>query len=313
VSRRTGDELMGRGLHAESRQLIQRAYDVLEVEHPSGVRRVAYALYGNQAGAMVKKLGRLLVRARKDGDIPWAWIDDSTRPDVLPFVVNDVGDMRDVHRSCPSYNPWNEQPARVVVWTEKSVGGTLEPVLNSYLVPFCVHHGNTSWDKIRHAVDLIDGRHRLVVLYVGDHDPKGLRISEHDLPRRLSEYAALVGEDIPPLISVRRVALLQHDAMQLTAFRDEFKPGDTDVNWYRARTGLNYGVELEAIPSTQLRSLVEAAIRKEILNVGAWKRVMATSRAVRDSWEAYVDQWKPPKNAPKKNVPTNSIVGLGSE
>src|SRR5580765_5537374 len=100
---------MGRGLHAESRQVIQRADEVVDDEHPSGVRRVAYALYGNQAGAMVKKLGALLVRARKDGAIPWDWISDSTRPDVLPFVVNDVGDMRDVHRSCPSYDPWNEQ------------------------------------------------------------------------------------------------------------------------------------------------------------------------------------------------------------
>lgn len=302
---------MGRGLHAESRKLIQQAYDVLAVEHPSGVRRVAYALFGNQASAMVKKLGALLVRARKDGDVPWEWISDSTRPDVLPFVVNDAGHMRDVHRSCPSYDPWNEQPVRVVIWSEKSVGGTLDPVLQSFLVPFCVQHGNTSWDKIRSAIDLIDDQHELVVLYVGDHDPKGLRISEHDLPKRLAEYAALVGED--DRFRVRRVALCQADAMQLTACRDTFKPGDTDVNWYRARTGLSYGVELEAIPSTRLRTLVETAIREEIINVAAWNRVTATSRAVQESWEAYVDQWKPPKKAPKKNVPTNSIVGLGSE
>ena len=54
---------MGRGLHATSRQLIQRAYDVLEAEHPSGIRRVAYALFGNQAGQHVKKLGEKLTQA----------------------------------------------------------------------------------------------------------------------------------------------------------------------------------------------------------------------------------------------------------
>ncbi len=296
---------MGRGLSAESRQLIQRAYDVLAVEHPSGVRRVAYALFGNQAGAMVKKLGALLVRGRKNGDIPWDWISDSTRPDVLPFVVNDTGGMRDLHRSCPSYDPWNEQPVRVVVWSEKSVGGTLDPVLESFLVPFSVQHGNTSWDKIRGAIDLIDDQHELVVLYVGDHDPKGLRISEHDLPKRLAEYAALVGAE--DRFRVRRVALLQSDAVQLTGCRDAFKSHDTDVNWYRAKTGLHYGVELEAISSTHLRALVEAAIREEILDVAAWNRVMATSRAVRESWQAYVDQWPLPKR------PANSIVGLGPE
>lgn len=294
---------MGRGLHAESRQIIQRAYDNLEVEHPSGVRRVAYALYGNQAGAMVKKLGRLLVRARKDGDIPWEWINDSTRLDVLPFVVNDAGDMRDVHRSCPSYDPWQQQPVRVIVWTEKSVGGTLEPVLDSFLVGFCVHHGNTSASKIQAVVSaMATDQRRLVILYCGDHDAKGLRISEDDLPKRFAEY----GADMDRL-TIRRVALLQADAERLIEFKDEFKPKDKDVKWYRAHCGLSYGVELEAIPSTELRQRVETAIRQEIVDIGAWNQVLATSTAVRESWEAYVDKWKAPvPAAPLPMLPTAS-------
>lgn len=291
---------MGRGLHAESRQLIQRAYDVLAVEHPSGVRRVAYALYGNQAGALVKRLGKLLVRARKEGDIPWEWINDSTRLDVMPFVVNDAGDMRDVHRSCPSYDPWQQQPVRVIVWTEKSVGGTLEPVLNSFLVGFCVHHGNTSASKIQAVVSaMATDQRRLVILYCGDHDAKGLRISEDDLPKRFAEY----GADMDRL-TIRRVALLQADAERLIKFKDEFKPKDKDVKWYRAHCGLSYGVELEAIPSTELRQRVETAIRQEIVDVAAWNQVLATSRAVRESWEAYVDRWKAP--VPPQSTYTSS-------
>ncbi len=67
---------MGRSITAESRRLIQQAYDVLAIEHPSGVRRVAYALVGNRADYVVKKLGKLLTRARMTGDIPWEWIND---------------------------------------------------------------------------------------------------------------------------------------------------------------------------------------------------------------------------------------------
>jgi hypothetical protein len=165
---------MGRGLHAESRQIIQRAYDNLEVEHPSGVRRVAYALYGNQAGAMVKKLGKLLVRARKDGDIPWEWINDSTRLDVLPFVVNDAGDMCDVHRSCPSYDPWQQQPVRVIVWTEKSVAARSSPCsIHFWSDSACT--SNTSASKIQAVVSaMATDQRRLVILYCGDHDAKGL-------------------------------------------------------------------------------------------------------------------------------------------
>jgi hypothetical protein len=42
-----------------------------------------------------------------------------------------------------------------------------------------------------------------------------------------------------------------------------FKKQDPDAPWYQDRTGLNYGVELEAIPATELRDRVKAAIRAE--------------------------------------------------
>lgn len=279
---------MGRGLSVDSRDLIRRAHAVLEREHPSGVRRVAYALFGNAAGKEVKKLGRLLTRARKTGEIPWAWINDSTRTEVAPFVVDDMGNIRAANRHCPSYDPWKQQPVRVKVWSEKAVSGTLGPVLDRLLVPFTVHHGNTSSTEMRKLAEStwIDDR-RLVILYVGDHDPKGLRISEHDLPKRLAEYDAANA-------TVRRVALLLADAVRLKDQRDAFKPNDSDVRWYRARTDLNYGVELEAIPSTELRERVERAILEEIVDVAAWDRVMNASRVVRESWEAYVDQWQVP-------------------
>ena len=287
---------MGRGLSAESRDLIQRAYEVLEREHPSGVRRVAYALFGNGADDHVKKLGRLLTRARKGEDIPWEWISDDTRPEQTPFVVGDVGGMRALHRDCPSFDPWQSQRRRVVVWSEKSVGGTLAPVLDALLVPFVVHHGNTSTSVMRLTAERtwVDDR-ELVIIYVGDHDPKGVRISDDDLPKRLAEYGAKNWR-------IKRIALLREDAMRLTGFKDAFKELDTDVAWYRRRTGLGYGVELEAIPSTELRDRVEQGIREEITDVAAWNCVMTASRVVRESWQAYVDCW-----------PVPSIQGLGSE
>ena len=109
-----------------------------------------YVLFGNQADARVKKLGELLTRARKMGVIPWAWITDETRPERMPWVVRDVDTMRGLHRACPTFDPWQHQPVRVVVWSEKSVGGTLAPVLDRYAVPFLVHPGNTS-TTVMHA------------------------------------------------------------------------------------------------------------------------------------------------------------------
>ena len=152
-------------------------------------------------------------------------------------MVRDVDTMRGLHRDCPSFDPWQQQPVRVVVWSEKSVGGTLAPVLDRYAVPFLVHHGNTSTTVMHATAESTHHDDReLVILYVGDHDPKGLRISEDDVPTRLDDYGAVN-------VQVVRLALLHDDAVHLKDLRDPFKPSDPDVDWYRKRTGLSYGVE----------------------------------------------------------------------
>jgi hypothetical protein len=281
---------MGRGLSAESHQLIARAFEVLKREHPSGVRRVCYALFGNQAESTVKKLGKQLVNARRRGLIPWDWISDDTRPSIMPFVVEDMNDLRNMNAACPSYDPWPGQGKRVVIWSEKSLGGTLKPILETYLVEFQVHHGNSSWTELRKAAQWTKAHPhlRLVILYVGDHDCKGLRISEDDIPKRMSDRGARNWE-------CHRVAILRADAEAVDETdRDAFKEKDKDIGWYCARTGLSYGVEVEALPSNILRDRVEADIIAQITDPEAWHRTTAASQIVRESWEAYVDQWPVP-------------------
>lgn len=281
---------MGRGLSTASMTLIQRAYDVLEREHPSGVRRVGYALFGNQTDAFVKKLGKQLGNARKRDLIPWSWISDDTRPSVRPYVVEDMGELRALNAVCPSYDPWPSQGVRVVIWSEKSLGGTLKPLLDSYLVEFQVHHGNTSLTEIHRVAEWTKTHPdvRLVILYVGDHDCKGLRISEDDIPKRLRERGAINWE-------IKRVALLQSDAERVPVEdRDTFKKDDKDIAWYCARTGLSYGVEVEALDSNELRQRVKAAILAEIGDADAWNRTIEASRLVRESWQSYIEAWSIP-------------------
>ena len=83
------------------------------------------------------------------------------------------------------------------------------PHPRSFLVPFLVHHGNTSTTIMHNvAVSTREDSRPLVILCVGDHDPKGLRISEDDIPKRLAEYGAVN-------VTVRRLALLKADAVRL--------------------------------------------------------------------------------------------------
>ncbi len=111
---------------------------------------------------------------------------------------------------------------------------------------------------------------RLIILYVGDHDPKGLRISEDDIPKRLADRGAINWE-------CHRVAMLRSDAKAVAKTdRDRFKTNDKDITWYYLRTELTYGVEVEALSSNILRDRVEAAIREQITDPDAWNRTLVS-------------------------------------
>ena len=81
-----------------------------------------------------------------------------------------ITELRAERRDCAADDPWQQQPVRLAVWSEKSVGGTLAPVLDGFLVPFQVHYGNTSTTMIhRTAASTRRAPRALVILYVNDH------------------------------------------------------------------------------------------------------------------------------------------------
>lgn len=281
---------MGRGLSSESKALCTRILEVFAREHPNSPRRAAYALFGNRAGAMAAKVGQLCGKLLDAGDLPLDWYDDSSRAEVAPYVVEDVADLVAMKRGVPPFDPWRSQPVRVKVWSEKSVGGTLDPVLSALSVAFL----NTSgWNSRKILMQEAQSTHadprRLVILYIGDHDACGLRMSDDDLPRRLTQYGAVRWE-------IRRVAITRSDFDRMAAhgITDPVKPLDPNARWYAQQTGLCVGVELESLSAPELRGRVQAAIESCIEDLPAWRRVKTASQAVRESWESYVDRWPRP-------------------
>ena len=85
---------------------------------------------------------------------------------------------------------WQQQPERVEVWSrEGHRSRRASPVLDDYGVGFRVMHGFSGATSIYDIAQDDDGR-ELMALYVGDHDPSGMFMSEHDLPDRLEDTAA---------------------------------------------------------------------------------------------------------------------------
>jgi hypothetical protein len=279
-----------RGRAKKSVELIEAMYSIAEAAKPITGRGVGYKLFiagliPSMATADMSRVYRLLKEAREQGIIPWEWIvDESRKLEVRPSwddpeqytrcVIN--GYRRDY---------WDQQSARVEVWSEKgTIRGVLQPVLDDYGVGFRVMHGFGSATEIYNVAQDDDGRD-LVALYVGDWDPSGLCMSEHDLPERLSRYG---GDHV----ILKRIALTQEQLTGLPSFPASDKKEDPRFKWFTNRFG-NRCWELDALDPNELRARVETEILKHV-EPEAWRRCKLVEQAEQQSLRTILEGWGKP-------------------
>jgi hypothetical protein len=160
------------------------------------------------------------------------------------------------------------------------VRGVLAPVLDQYGVGFRVVHGFSSATTIYDVAQDFDGR-LLIVLYVGDYDPSGLFMSEHDIPARLTKYGG-------NHVVLKRIAIVRADH-DLPSFPTSDKKKDPRYPWFVKNFGKRCW-ELDAMDPNDLRARIETAIRAEIEPV-AWKRCATVEKAERESLRSILDSW----------------------
>jgi hypothetical protein len=277
----------GRGLGKASLDLIEALYPIVEAAQPISGRGVGYKLFTaglspSMARADMQRVYRLLKKARERGIVPWDWIVDETRELERIAVWGNPEEyaratIRDYRRDY-----WDPQPARVEVWSEKgTVRGVLRPVLDAYGIGFRVMHGFTSATLVHDVAVDYDGR-ELIVLYVGDWDPSGLWMSEHDLPERLSRYD---GDHVV----LARVALTRDHLAGIPSFPATDKRKDPRYKWFIQNSG-NRCWELDALDPNDLRACVEGEIRSQI-EPTAWSRCKAVEHAEQESLREVMASW----------------------
>ncbi len=270
-----------------SRDLIEAMRAIAEVAEPITGRGVGYKLFTqglipSMERNEMRRVYRLLLKAREQGIIPWDWIVDETRafervptwadPDEYARVT-----VRDYRRDF-----WDQQPVRCEVWSEKgTVRGVLQPVLDEYPVGFRVMHGFSGATTVYDVAQDDDGR-ELIVIYVGDLDPSGMYMSEKDLPDRLSKYD---GDHV----KLRRIALTRAQAHGLPPFPATDKRNDPRFKWFVAIHG-HQCWELDAMDPNALRDCVERAIL-DLIEPVAWERCEVVNRAEQASLKDVLDQW----------------------
>lgn len=135
-----------------------------------------------------------------------------------------------------------------------------------------------------------DGWPRIVVFYLGDHDPSGIDMTR-DVADRLCTFS-----DFTP-IEVRRLALNMDQIEELQPPENPAKITDSRANKYIARYGES-SWELDAVSPEQLASIVEEAVAT-VRDETIWAKALAREKSERATLETVANDLKKPN--PKKN------------
>lgn len=282
--------MAGRGKSQKNQILIATAKSILEEIQPCSVRAVCYKLFTmglieNMSKAETDKVSAQLTWARENGIIPWAHIVDETRSPESRQAWNNPDEI--VNAAMKGYHRdyWQEQDHCVEVWAEKgTIRGTIWPIIEEYGVTLRVMHGFSSATAIYDAAqDSALKEKPLTVFYIGDWDPSGMKMSEADLPERMTRYGGKA--------TIKRIALTYDDITygELPSFEAETKAKDSNHKWFVE----NYGeqcYEVDALSPVMLRQRVEEAIR-ETLDLDRWNHAMKIEEAQKRSMMGFLNAW----------------------
>jgi hypothetical protein len=240
--------------------------DVLAQDHPQTVRQVFYQLVVR--GAVEKTeveykstVIRLLTEMRLSGEVPWSWIVDESRRARGTQTFDSITDALNHTAQYYRRSALRESDVYIEIWSEKeALAGIIWEVASDYDVPVIVSKGMPSltqvWDSFGNIYRAAGAEKRSYIYQFGDHDPTGCLIPEA-LKRRLREFSERHGCPYPV---VERIALTEE---QIREHRLPKRPtkrhGNTHAHKFEGDS-----VELDALPSHDLRDLVRDCIERHI-------------------------------------------------
>ena len=241
-------------------------------------------------------LSAQLVTARERGEVDENRIVDRSRS-VIDRAFDSPQDFFDAAIStCENRffrRFWTTQETYVEAWVEKDalsqvLAGAVEG-LNTIVAP---SRGYSSFSYIKQALGRFDNNRgetnadRVVILYLGDHDPSGLDMTR-DLQTRFNNY----GSDYSFEVELKRVAL---NFAQVEEY--SLLPAPTKITDSRAAAYIDqYGDdcwELDAIEPNVLVELVQAAVENEITDWDAWDEIKDRDKRQRGEIQETIEDLK---------------------
>ena len=220
-----------------------------------------------------KRLSRVMVKAREDGDVPVNCLEDRSRRGLgrgdigynsaEEYLKKKITTLQDSWKSF-TMPMWDDQPKNVMISLEKdALSRLVSREANRFSVRTFPTRGYPSFSFVqemsRYITNQLGGK-PTVVLYFGDFDPSGVDI-ERDLSERLERYGA---KDF----TVQRIALTADQIKKYSLPPMPVKRSDARADSFLEEHG-DRAVELDALDPNLLQTTVRKAVVKNI-NMRKW-------------------------------------------
>jgi hypothetical protein len=232
-----------------------------------------------------KRVGGVVSDARLAGKVDWDMIKDRGREQVVPSHWSGLSSILRSAAHSFRIDKWEDQEYYVMAMVEKqALEGVLEPVCRRLDIPFIANKGYSSSSSMyeigKGMLEQLENDKRVVVLYLGDHDPSGIDMTR-DVRERLNLFAGFEMDEEG--IEVERLALNYDQVEALNPPPNPAKETDARFAGYVEEFGETCW-ELDAIEPNALAEIVETAVFR-YRDLDLWSAAVAREQAMRDELE----------------------------
>lgn len=229
-----------------------------------------------------KRLGELVSGARLAGLVDWDMIKDRGRETESNSHFKDPSHILNIAARSFAIDKWRDQKYHVEVMVEKqALEGVLLPVCQELDINFTANKGYSSSSALYERGRELGGLNKkIVVLYMGDHDPSGL-----DMTRDVSERLTMFAETS---VTVERLALNYSQVEALKPPKNPTKETDTRAAEYKRLYKASW--ELDAVEPATLAQIVRTAVLK-YRDADKWQKAVMAEKHMKAELQELADSY----------------------
>lgn len=272
----------------EMDDLHDAIYTAAAMEHPITLRGIYYRVVSagksEKTKAAYDRIGREVVKMRREGRLPYSWVADGTRWTRKPNTFRDLEAALEDTKRLYRRRLWDTQEDEVQIFSEKdAITGVIFPITAKWDVPLCVVRGFSSETYLYSIAESIKDATWPVYFYqLGDHDPSGV-VAWDSIVRKIRGFVPHVD-----LHAIRLAITEDQIRGSLTGGKPLLtRPTDLSKGSKHAKSkvwtdmSIKDSIEVDSIPPTILRDLLDKTIEAHID-----PKILAITKAAEESERA---------------------------